>query len=167
LAKMANVRAWQRNYLSTISLWRFISWPSWPTYGHPWPRYDHRWAHSTTVRLRIKRNRMRTAADKKLAAIVERLGGVTVTHHYRGRRSCRNTYYIHVSVRGKSSLDKLIRFSEEVNAPLDIYGDSKTGYRYCLAVGAYSREIMLDIERASSRRRVSQATPRETKRTDK
>jgi hypothetical protein len=78
-----------------------------------------------------------------LADVIRRLPGVRVTHHYRGRGPCSGTYYVHFTVEDQAALDRVIELGGRINAPVHIYGNSKTRYRYALLISDDSREVLL------------------------
>lgn len=80
--------------------------------------------------------------NDELAAVIARVPGVTVTHHYRGRgRSA--AYYVHLAVEDQFALHQLCQLAARANAPLHIYEHCETEFRYTLVVSNYSREILM------------------------
>ena len=80
--------------------------------------------------------------DEELAAVIARMPGVTVTHHYRGRRPHTDNYYIHVAVEDDAALHRLCQVAARANAPLQVYEQSEVEFRYTLIVNEYSRSCI-------------------------
>jgi hypothetical protein len=81
--------------------------------------------------------------DDKLAAVIGRVPGVKVTHHYRGRPPHAENYYVHLAVEDDASLHRLCQLAAVANASLHVYEQSETEFRYTLIVNDYSRKILM------------------------
>lgn len=80
--------------------------------------------------------------EDKLAALIARLPGVVVTHHYRGSGQYAG-YFVHCEVEGTFALHRLCQLAARANAPLQVYEHSDTKLRYTLIVNDCSREILM------------------------
>lgn len=88
------------------------------------------------------RRRKMSRMDHEIAAVIAKVPGVIVTHHYQGEGRLAN-YYIHCEVEDAISLHRLCQLSARANAPLHVYEHSETKFRYTLVVNDYSRDILM------------------------
>lgn len=81
--------------------------------------------------------------DDELAALIEQVPGVKVTHHYRGRPPHAENYYVHLVVEDDAALRRVCQLAARANAPLQVYEHSEAEFRYTVIVNDYSRNILL------------------------
>jgi hypothetical protein len=81
--------------------------------------------------------------DDELAALIERVPGVKVTHHYQGRPPHAENYYVHLAVEDDAALHRLCQLGARANAPLQVYEQSEAEFRYTLIVNDYSRNTLM------------------------
>jgi hypothetical protein len=81
--------------------------------------------------------------DDELAAVIARLPGVKVTHHYRGTSPRADKYYLHIAVEDDGALHRLCQVAARANSPLQVYEQSEVEFRYTLIVNDSSRDILM------------------------